>query len=60
MALIALTVTLVSGQGRQPIELRARAPELSGGPWIHTPNGQPITWESRRGKVTVLHYWTFG
>ena len=36
------------------------APELVGGPWINTPNGQPISLASRKGKVTVVEFWTFG
>ena len=37
-----------------------QAPELVGGPWLNTPNGAPITLASRRGKVTVVEFWTFG
>ncbi len=37
-----------------------QAPELVGGPWLNTPNGGPITLASRRGKVTVVEFWTFG
>ena len=36
------------------------APELVGGPWLNTPDGQPISLASRRGKVTVVEFWTFG
>jgi hypothetical protein len=38
--------------------LTARAPELRGvEAWI---NSEPLTLESLRGKVVVLHFWTFG
>jgi hypothetical protein len=38
--------------------LTARAPELRGvEAWI---NSEPLTLESLRGKVIVLHFWTFG
>jgi len=35
------------------------APELVGGPWLNTPNGKPISFESRRGKPTLVAFWTF-
>ena len=36
------------------------APELVGGPWLNTPKNKPVTLASLRGKVVVLHFWTFG
>ena len=36
------------------------APELVGGPWLNTTAGQPISLASRKGKVTVVEFWTFG
>lgn len=36
------------------------APELLGGPWFNTSDGKPITLASRLGKVTIVHFWTFG
>jgi len=33
------------------------APELSGGPWLNTPS--PIKLSSRKGKVTMVEFWTF-
>lgn len=35
------------------------ATELVGGPWLGTPGGKPVTLASQRGKVVVLHFWTF-
>ena len=43
--------------GIEPVEIAAEAPELTGEPWLNT---KPLTLEGRRGKVTVLHFWTFG
>ena len=33
------------------------APELVGGPWLNTPDGQPVTLASRRGHVTVVEFY---
>lgn len=46
-------------QNIQQIASKA-APELVGGPWLNTPNGKPISLASRKGKVTVVEFWTFG
>ena len=36
-----------------------QAPELVGGPWLNTKEGKPVTLESRRGKPTLVAFWTF-
>lgn len=36
------------------------APELVGGAWRNTSKNRPVTLASRRGKVTIVHFWTFG
>jgi hypothetical protein len=36
------------------------APELVGGPWLNTPENKPVTLAALKGKVIVLHFWTFG
>ena len=40
--------------------LNQPAPELVGTNWLNTPKNAPITLASRKGKVTILHFWTFG
>jgi thiol-disulfide isomerase/thioredoxin len=40
--------------------LNEPAPELVGTSWLNTPGGKPLTLASRRGKVTIVHFWTFG
>ena len=35
------------------------APELTG-PWLNVPRGTSLTMQSRRGRVTIVHFWTFG
>ena len=42
----------------QPVAMRIRPPELRNvDEWI---NSKPLTLEGLKGKVVVLHYWTFG
>lgn len=36
-----------------------QAPELVGGPWLNTPKNKPLTLAARKGKVTVVEFWTF-
>src|SRR4028118_1244021 len=54
----ALSATQVNVQGTTA-RLRL-APELTGSAWLNTTDGKPITLASRRGKVTVVQFWTFG
>ena len=35
------------------------APELVHGTWLNTPKGQPLKLAARKGKVTIVHFWTF-
>src|SRR5437867_65976 len=47
-----------------PTTLNVAAPELTGGPWLNTPpdakgKASPVTLAARRGKVTIVHFWTF-
>ena len=44
--------------GQQPATFRARPPELQGvTEWI---NSKPLTLAGLKGRVVVLHFWTFG
>jgi peroxiredoxin len=36
------------------------APEFVRGTWLNTSKGQPLQLADRRGKVTIVHFWTFG
>ena len=54
-----LPLSLADGSGRQPDEIKLPAPELTGGPWINTAAGKTINLASRRGKVTIVEFWTF-
>lgn len=37
-----------------------RPPELVGKTWFNTPKNAPLPLSSRKGKVTIVHFWTFG
>jgi len=36
------------------------APELTGKAWLNVPDGSRLSLSSRKGKVTILHFWTYG
>ena len=36
------------------------APELVGDSWFNVPKGLKLSLASRKGKVTIVHFWTFG
>ena len=59
-ALLLAGMTALSAQAQAPVALDMPAPELVGGPWLNTPKNQPIKLASRRGKVTIVEFWTFG
>ena len=57
--ILGLFLTAVSWAGaQQPVAMRIPAPELQGiDVWI---NSKPLSLKDLRGKVVVLHFWTFG
>lgn len=59
-ALVALAAPLVVRAQQVPKVLNVVPPPLVGGPWLNTPEGKPLSLKARRGKVTLVHYWTFG
>jgi hypothetical protein len=46
--------------GPSPVALNVPAPELVGREWRNTSGNAPLTLAGQRGKVTILHFWTFG
>ena len=62
LALGALTLTGLALRGQQPPNEPAAlpAPELTGGPWLNLPSGTKLTLAARKGKVTIIHFWTYG
>jgi hypothetical protein len=57
---LALLPKAASAQGAQPVVLDVPAPELVGGPWLNTSGNAPLRLANRRGKVTIVEFWTFG
>jgi hypothetical protein len=61
---LCLAFTLVgsarTANAQQPCQLDVVPPELVGGPWINTTGNAPIKLASRKGKVTIIEFWTFG
>jgi len=43
-----------------PVAIDQSPPELVGGPWLNTGRAGGLKLASRRNKVTILHFWTFG
>ena len=46
--------------GGNPLTLNVKAPELVGKTWFNTVGDKPLTLAGRKGKVTIVHFWTFG
>ena len=64
--LTCITIGLAVGgiglraEAQQPVSIDTAAPELFGGAWLNTPKNASIKLASRKGKVTVVEFWTFG
>lgn len=50
---------LFAGEPSQP-SASPVAPELTGDSWLNLPKGSTLSLASRKGKVTIVHFWTFG
>jgi thiol-disulfide isomerase/thioredoxin len=55
----AATQSRAQNPAPQLIAAQPAAPELVGRNWINAPYGKAISLASRRGKVTVVQFWTF-
>ncbi len=58
LLLAAVLPCLPPAQGQEPVKLKIAAPEFKDvDEWINT---KPLRLKDLRGKVVVLHFWTFG
>lgn len=60
LAVAALALLRAEAAIVRPVRINVTPPELTGGPWLNTPDSKPLTLASLKGKVVVVHYWTFG
>ncbi len=58
--LFALEAPALSMDRQYPYAIDVAAPELVCGPWLNTPKNAPIKLAARKGKVTIVEFWTFG
>ena len=56
---LALAIPGARAAVQNPTAFYERPPELTGDSWLNTA-GKPLTLKERTGRVTVLHFWTFG
>ena len=49
-----------TARSQEPARIDLAAPELVGGPWINNDKNGPIKLAARKGKVTIVQFWTFG
>jgi thiol-disulfide isomerase/thioredoxin len=59
VGLLGSTAASLLAAGSSTPSVGIGAPELTGDAWLNVPNGIRLTLASRKGKVTILHFWTF-
>lgn len=59
-AALLLAAAAQCALAQNPAALNVPAPELTGTSWLNTPGKAPLTLAGQKGKVTVVHFWTFG
>ncbi len=57
MFLTSLIGWLVWPAHGQTLRLNQPAPDIAGGPWIHSP---PLTLNGLKGRVVYVEFWTYG
>jgi hypothetical protein len=60
MALVLTAICETAPPAAAQIVVNVPAPEFVGGTWLNTPKNEPVMLASRKGKVTIVHFWTFG
>ena len=54
---ISITIAILSGSLSTATELKAPAPDINAERWL---NSKPINWDTLKGKVVLVEFWTFG
>ena len=58
LALLGIFITVGVGRTQEPVAMKLEAPELEGiTDWV---NSKALKLGDLKGKVVVLHFWTFG
>jgi thiol-disulfide isomerase/thioredoxin len=60
MAGLSLISPARSKADTNPVSLNRAAPELVGTKWINTPGNRALSLAARKGKVTIVEFWTYG
>lgn len=57
---MAINTTMPQATAPAPAADGPIAPPIASATWLNTPNNQPITWDSLRGQVVAVEFWTLG
>ena len=57
---LAFIGSIGAAHAQLPVEMDVVPLELVGGLWLNTPQNNSVKIASRKGKVTVIEFWTFG
>lgn len=59
IAILASMMPIVASAQFFPRNEKLKAPELVGTNWLNLGDKKPFTLAERKGKVTIVHFWTF-
>jgi alkyl hydroperoxide reductase subunit AhpC len=59
LPLVLLTAASAIAPAQNLPAIHHAAPEFTGKAWLNTPNQTALRLEDRKGKVTIVHFWTY-
>ncbi len=59
-AIVLILPRMAAADDENPTTLNVQAPELTGHDWVNGSTNLPVKLASRHGKVTLVHFWTYG